>query len=489
VSATIRAANLFAAEPAAAASAISPASAALTEGVLKSMALTRLKAVVAVAALVLLGAGLSTAGLLTMTEPPKTTPDRTEAQDEKKEPKKEPKKALDALQGEWLITKVDTEDEESERLEKLGKVVIKGDKLTILIDFTRTREEVQGTRGIKVLTLFECTILKVDPDKAPATIDLRPDTAINSRQAEKGTMLPGIYSLEGDTLKLLFGPDPRPEAFKEKQGVMTLTRVAQPKGKDQPTEKPAPKQEAAPPKGFTVEATVKKNAQVEFELSYGRNVDGIVKFIVADEDGEVMWAVNGSGQNGIRTITYGVVPVDPKFAGQQQQYPKGNKAPEDIRGRDVVVEVHYRSHALLGPGVEIYRTAFRIPARAGAAPKPVQLQRTWHGEVALDVSKGAPRHDFVTDKEAWAKLWQAYRPKEQVPEVDFNTELVLVAVNNDPNGITIDATLGKEGNLEVDRISTLIQFNNPTTCRYEFALIKRAGVKTIDGVPIGKEKK
>ena len=57
----------------------------------------------------------------------------------------------------------------------------------------------------------------------------------------------GIYSLEGDTLKLLLGEDARPKAFpqKEKQGVVTLKRE-KPKGKDDP--KP-PKGKADKPKG------------------------------------------------------------------------------------------------------------------------------------------------------------------------------------------------------------------------------------------------
>jgi hypothetical protein len=85
LSSTIKAASLFAAGPAAAPGAISVAVTALTEGLLKTMLLTRLKTVVSVLlAVVILGAGLATAGQLFRTPPAERTPERAEEQDAKK---------------------------------------------------------------------------------------------------------------------------------------------------------------------------------------------------------------------------------------------------------------------------------------------------------------------------------------------------------------------------------------------------------------------
>jgi hypothetical protein len=129
--------------------------------------------------------------------------------------------------------------------------------------------------------------------------------------------------------------------------------------------------------------------------------------------------------------------------------------------------------------------------RADEKSKPVKVEKTWGGEVALKLKDQAPKSGYVTDKEAWANLWKAYRPNEpeKVPAIDFQKELVLVAVNNDPNRIGISATLDDKGDLQVSVISTLIGFTNPTTCTYQFAVVKREGIKTVGGKPLPKPEK
>jgi hypothetical protein len=133
---------------------------------------------------------------------------------------------------------------------------------------------------------------------------------------------------------------------------------------------------------------------------------------------------------------------------------------------------------------------FALVAPVGAdekpKPKPVKLEKTWGGEVKIELRKEAPKDGYVADKEAWAKLWKTFRGDEKLPDVDFTKELVLVAVNNDPNKIGINAQLDDKGDLNVSVISTLIGFVNPTTCTYQFATVKREGIKTIGGKAIAK---
>jgi RNA polymerase sigma factor (sigma-70 family) len=84
VSSTIQAATALAAGQAAATGVISVEVATLTEGVLKSMLLPKLKTAVAVLlAVLVLGAGPGTAGLLYMARPAQGTPDGSEAKDAK----------------------------------------------------------------------------------------------------------------------------------------------------------------------------------------------------------------------------------------------------------------------------------------------------------------------------------------------------------------------------------------------------------------------
>ncbi|HEY1190152.1 MAG TPA: hypothetical protein VGE74_21075 [Gemmata sp.] len=122
---------------------------------------------------------------------------------------------------------------------------------------------------------------------------------------------------------------------------------------------------------------------------------------------------------------------------------------------------------------------------SGADGAPVEPMKTWQGEIRLDLRAEAPKDDYVADKAAWEKLRKSYCPKEKAPEIDFAKDLVLIALNKDPNRISIGAHLGADGNLTVRHVSTKIAFQNPTTCKYQFAVIPREGIKSINGKPLG----
>jgi RNA polymerase sigma factor (sigma-70 family) len=115
--------------------------------------------------------------------------------------------------------------------------------------------------------------------------------------------------------------------------------------------------------GFVLRGPTVKDGRVVFDLEYGRRVTGLVRLIVEDGDRKELWNVEASGQNAIKQITYGVVPVDPRYALRQQKYPAEDKPPKDIRGKTVRLSVHYRYSNPLGPGVEICETTVRVPEK------------------------------------------------------------------------------------------------------------------------------
>lgn len=131
--------------------------------------------------------------------------------------------------------------------------------------------------------------------------------------------------------------------------------------------------------------------------------------------------------------------------------------------------------------------AFPGPAGAEETPTAVKIVKTWEGEVRRELRKEAPQKSYIVNNDAWAKLWKAYRGEETLPKVDFDKEMILVAVNTDPNQIEIHAAVDDRGDMKITYASTLVGFIRPETCAYQFALIKRDGIQTIRGKPISND--
>jgi hypothetical protein len=118
--------------------------------------------------------------------------------------------------------------------------------------------------------------------------------------------------------------------------------------------------------------------------------------------------------------------------------------------------------------------------------KLIKVEKAWDGEIKLELRQQAPPplNHFIADEKAWANLWRAYRGNEKLPKVDFDKQMIVVHVGDDPNLIGYDPDsliLDEEGDLKVSLIKTMVGYINPETCRYIFLLINREGVKTING--------
>jgi hypothetical protein len=114
--------------------------------------------------------------------------------------------------------------------------------------------------------------------------------------------------------------------------------------------------------------------------------------------------------------------------------------------------------------------------------KEVKPIKEWGGRVDRDRLKGAPAGDHITNAKDLAKLWKALKIKDKMPKVDFKKELVLVAMNNCGN-LTMKLKLDAEGNLTINLLGTTIATFD---LGYRIALIKREGIKKINGKALPK---
>jgi hypothetical protein len=116
--------------------------------------------------------------------------------------------------------------------------------------------------------------------------------------------------------------------------------------------------------------------------------------------------------------------------------------------------------------------------------KLVKVEKVWGGEIKLELRQQAPPNGLFVDEKAWAKLWMAYRGNEELPKIDFDKQMILVRVGDDPNDIGFDPNsliLDEEGDLKVSFIQTEVRYINHKTCKYIFLLTSREGVKSING--------
>jgi RNA polymerase sigma factor (sigma-70 family) len=180
---TIKAASALAAGQALTAGLVSSRVATLTEGVLKTMLLTKLKIAVAVV-LMLAIAGVGAGRWFLQTEAAERPPappvaDKKDKQGADAPEKERPQKDEEAIQGTWVLVKLDQVNVKPQDFDGTFKVVITGDKI-IYPDKSEAK-------------------FRLDPTKEPKRFEFI---------VEKGgtaTVVPGIYSLKGDELKYCHG--------------------------------------------------------------------------------------------------------------------------------------------------------------------------------------------------------------------------------------------------------------------------------------------
>lgn len=126
---------------------------------------------------------------------------------------------------------------------------------------------------------------------------------------------------------------------------------------------------------------------------------------------------------------------------------------------------------------------------APAAEKTVKVEKEWKGGSALkaddDLWRKAPEDRMIAGPKAWEKLWKDWKFEKELPKVDFEKELILVAAGIGPNTIEVtDLVLDDKGNLKFQW--SITEKGGPGYV-YRILKVNREGVKTVNGKTVPKE--
>jgi hypothetical protein len=108
--------------------------------------------------------------------------------------------------------------------------------------------------------------------------------------------------------------------------------------------------------------------------------------------------------------------------------------------------------------------------------KAVKPTKTWSGSVADEaLAKDAP--ESITERGSLEKLWKKWQIAGDVPEVDFQKELVVLATTVGSR-LSLDARLDDRGNLQVLGVATR---DIRPGFRYVIATVPREGINKVNG--------
>lgn len=109
-------------------------------------------------------------------------------------------------------------------------------------------------------------------------------------------------------------------------------------------------------------------------------------------------------------------------------------------------------------------------------PAKVEVLREWRGQIRTPF-----RPSLITDQEAFATAWAVFEQPGPAPSVDFREHAVIAAAVR-TSGLFARPTLDADGDLHLGVVATPDQ---PPFHSCILALIPRAGVKSVEGKPLG----
>ncbi len=113
---------------------------------------------------------------------------------------------------------------------------------------------------------------------------------------------------------------------------------------------------------------------------------------------------------------------------------------------------------------------------AWSVPTEIKPVAVYKGSVAeVELQKNCP--DFISDAVTMQELWQSWKIKEKVPEIDFAKQIVLISTTVG-SVMNMTISLDEKGDMKTFGMSTM-DFGEGF--RYLMSVVSREGVKTVNG--------
>ena len=123
--------------------------------------------------------------------------------------------------------------------------------------------------------------------------------------------------------------------------------------------------------------------------------------------------------------------------------------------------------------------AFVLAAGALAA-SPVRIAKTWTGRMPASVPPLL--QSSVASQDGWKSVWATCQMQGAAPDIDFDKQLVLVAVRQS-SVVTFSDVRLDGGNLVTN---VIVAPDKPNRMTCALALVAREGVTSVNGAPVGK---
>ncbi len=125
-------------------------------------------------------------------------------------------------------------------------------------------------------------------------------------------------------------------------------------------------------------------------------------------------------------------------------------------------------------------------ADQGKKPDELPILQQWRGDYPVSELVRFPENmrtssvGCIADAETFAGVWQAFKPNEKMPDVDFKTNLVVFSRNTYfYNRTSIGMVKLVDGVLEIVAMETMSALPIEARAAIALAVIPRAGVKFI----------